>query len=79
MKTTQSMLKYFQNLKKATGATANLEKTTVLPINIVNIDNTINIPNEITIIEQYKKTKILGILFNKDLNNANQMNWQIII
>ena len=70
------MLKYFQNLKKATGATTNLEKTTVLPI---NIDNTINIQNEITIIEQYKKTKILGILFNKDLNNANQMNWQIII
>ena len=51
MKTTQSMLKYFQNLKKATGATINLEKTTVLPI---NIDNTINIPNEITIIEKLK-------------------------
>ena len=70
------MLEYFQNLKKATGATINLEKTTVLPI---NIDNAINIPNEITIKEQYETTKILGILFNDDLHCSNQMNWQMLL
>ena len=59
------MLEYFKNIKKATGATINLEKTTVLRI---NIDNAINIPNEITIKEQYETTKILGILFNDDLH-----------
>ena len=50
-------------------STINLEKATVLP---TNIDNIINIPDEIKIKEQ-------GILFNEDLNYANQMNWQIIL
>ena len=70
------MLEYFKNIKKATGSTINLEKTTVLRI---NIDNAINIPNEITIKEQYETTKILGILFNDDLHCLNQINWQILL
>ena len=42
----KNVLTYFQKLKQATGATINLEKTTVLPIN-TNI--TMNLPTEITI------------------------------
>ena len=60
----KQVLQYFQNLKKATGVTINLEKITLLPI---NTNNTINIPNDITIMEQYQTTKVLGVLYNEDL------------
>ena len=69
----KNVLIYFQKLKQATGATINLEKTTVLPIN-TNI--TMNLPTEITIKEQNETTKILGIYFNEDLQYANNINWQ---
>ena len=42
----KNVLKYFQKLKEPTGATINLEKTTVLPI---NTDITTNLPTGITI------------------------------
>ena len=69
----KNVLIYFQKLKQATGATINLEKTTVLPIN-TNI--TMNLPTEIKIKEQNETTKILGIYFNEDLQYANNINWQ---
>ena len=79
----ENVLKFFENLNKATGATINLEKTTVLPI---NTDNTKQIqeitPNPlipITIKEQFQTTKILGIYFNEELKNATQINWDNII
>ena len=69
-------MKYFQKLKEATGATINLEKTIALPI---NTDNISNLPQEITIKEQFKTMKILGIYLNEDLHNANQINWETIL
>ena len=68
----KNVLKYFKKLKEATGATINLEKTTVLPI---NTDITTELPTEITIKDQNKNIKILGIYFNEDLQYANNMNW----
>ena len=67
----RNVIKYFQELKNATGATINFEKTTVIPI---NMDNTSNLPKQITIKKQFETIKILGILFNKDLHYANQIN-----
>ena len=32
-KSVQNVIKFFQELQKATGATTNLDKTTILPIN----------------------------------------------
>ena len=72
----KNVLKYFQKLKEATGATINLEKTTVLPINTNIITN---LPTEITIKDQNENIKILGIYFNEDLQYANNINWQITI
>ena len=72
----KNVLTYFQKLKQPTGATTNLEKTTVLPIN-TNI--TMNLPTEITIKDQNETIKILGIYFNEDLQYANNINWQITI
>ena len=72
----KNVLKYFQKLKQATGATINLEKTTVLPIN-TNI--TTNLPTEITIKDPNETIKILGIYFHEDLQYANKINWQITI
>ena len=70
----KNVLKYFQKLKEATGATINLEKTTVLPI---NTDITTNLPTGITI--KKNTIKILAIYFNEDLQYANNINWQIRI
>lgn len=70
------MIKCFQKLNKATRATINLEKTTVLPI---NTDYTINIPNEISIKQQHETIKILRIYFNEDLKYVSQVNWEVIM
>ena len=54
-----NVFNFFENLKKATGTTINLEKTTLLPI---NTDNTLQIQAtnpQISIKEQYESTKIL--------------------
>ena len=73
----KNVLKYFQKLKEATGATINLEKTAALPINKENITK---LPNEITIKEQHETMKInIGNIFNENLQRANQINWDIII
>ena len=73
----KNVLKYFQKLKEATGATINLEKTAVLPINKENITK---LPNEITIKEQHETMKInIGNIFNENLQRANQINWDIVI
>ena len=66
-----NVIKYFQKLKEATGATINYEKTTVLPIN-TGINT--NLPKEITIKERYQTVKILGILFNENLQEAHKLN-----
>ena len=61
----KNVLKYFEKLKEATGTTINLEKTTMVPINIYNVTN---LPKEITTKEQFETIKILGIYFNEDLH-----------
>ena len=73
----KNVLKYFQKLKEPTptGATINLEKTTVLPI---NTDITTNLPTGITK-DQNENIKTLAIYFNEDLQYANNINWQIRI
>ena len=72
----KNVIKYFQKLQKATGATINFEKTTVI---LINTDNSSNLSKQIKIKEQFETMKILGILFNKDLHYANQINWENII
>ena len=69
----KNVLKYFEKLKEATGTTINLEKTTMVPINIYNVTN---LPKEITTKEQFETIKILGIYFNEDLHYANKINWE---
>ena len=75
----QQVITFFQNLNKATGATINLEKTTVLPINTDNTKQIQEITPPITVKEQFETTKIQGIYFNEDLKNATQVNWDYII
>ena len=72
----KNVLKYFQKLKEATGPIISFEKTAVLPINTENITN---LPNEITIKEQYETIKILGIYFNEHLQHGNQINSKIML
>ena len=67
----KNILKYFEKLKEATGTTINLEKTTMLPINIYNVTNLLK---EITTKEQFETTKTLGIYFIEDLHYANKIN-----
>ena len=66
----ENVIKFFQKLQKATGATINLDKTTILPI---NTDQTSSIkrhiPN-ISVKEQHQETKILGITICKSLKEA---------
>ena len=38
------------------------------------MDNTSNLPKQITIKEQFQTVRILGILFSKDLHYTNQIN-----
>ena len=75
----KNVLTFFENLNKATGATINLEKTTVLPINTDNIKQIQEITPSITVKKNFETTKILGIYFNEDLKNASQINWDNII
>ena len=67
---------FFNKLQKATGATINLAKTKVPPI---NTDQTSciqeNITN-ITTLEQYLYIEILGISFSEDLKEIIMVNWQ---
>ena len=76
---TENVLKFFHKLHLATGATINLEKTTILPI---ITDSTLylqkQLPN-VTIKEQHEITKILGILFSENLKEANMTNWQKVL
>ena len=70
------VLNFFEILKKATGATINLEKAILLPI---NTDITLQIQTtnpRFSIKEQYESIKILRILINEDLKLAKQTNWQ---
>ena len=71
----ENVLKFLQKLHLAAGATINLEKTTIFPI---NTDNTLYLKQELpnTLIkEQHQIIKILGILFFEDLKEANMINW----
>ena len=73
------VLKFFQNVNKATGTTVNLEKTTVLPINTDDTEQIPKITLQITIKEQFETIKIIGIYFNENLKNASLTNWDIIL
>ena len=75
----RNVLKFFQNLNKATGTTINLEKTTVLPIKTNDTEQIRKITPKITIKEQFETTKILGIYFNESLKNASLTNWDTIL
>ena len=75
----KKVLTFFQNLNEATGATINLEKTTVLPINTDNTKQIQEITPPITVKEQFETTKILGIYFSEDLKNASHANWDNVI
>ena len=75
----KKVLTFFQNLNKATGATINLEQTTVLPTYIDNTKQIQEITPPKTVKEQFETTKILGIYFNEDLKNACHVNWNNII
>ena len=74
----KNALEFFKKLNLATGATINLEKTTILPI---NTDSTTYLQKQllnITIKEQDETIKILGI-FCKDLQAAIRLNWQKVL
>ena len=75
----ENVIKFFQKLQKATGATINLEKTTIVPI---NTDQTSyiqqHIPN-ISVKEQHQETKILGITICESLKEAVLINWHEIV
>ena len=71
-----NVITYFQKLSKATGATINYDKTIVLPI---NTEVSSNLPKEIKIKQRYQTIKILGILFNENLQEAHRQNWTNII
>ena len=71
-----NVFNFSENLKKATGTTIDLEKTTLLPI---NADHTLQIQAtnpQISLKEQYESTKILDITINEDLKYAKQTNCQ---
>ena len=72
----KNVLTYFQKLQKATVATVNYEKTTVLPI---NTDEITNLPQKVKIKQRYETVKILGIQFNENLQVAYTQNWTKII
>ena len=73
------ILRFFQNVNKATGTTVNLEKTTVLPINTDDTEQIPKITLQITIKEQFETIKIIGIYLNENLKNASLTNWDIIL
>ena len=78
-KSGENVLKFFEKLNLATGATINLEKATILPININNTTYLQQQLPNITIKEQHKTIKILGILFSKDLEVAIKLNCQKVL
>ena len=78
-KSGENVLKFFEKLNLATGATINLEKATILPINTNNTTYLQQQLPNITIKEQHKTIKILGILFSKDLEVAIKLNCQKVL
>ena len=78
-KSEENVLKFFEKLNLATGATINLEKATILPINTNNTTYLQQQLPNITIKEQHKTIKILGILFSKDLEVAIKLNCQKVL
>ena len=58
-----NVLTFFQNLRKASGTTINLEKTTVFPINTENTEQLQKITPKITIKKQFKTINTLRIYF----------------
>ena len=79
IKTQQSathILNYFEKLKKVTGSTMNFEKTKILPINTDQIQYLKQNVNNITILEQHKNIKILGIFFSENMKEMIETNWE---
>ena len=78
-KSVENVIKFFQKLQKATGATINLEKTTIL---LINTDQTSyiqrNIPN-ISGKEQHQETKIFEITICESLKEAILRKWHEIV
>ena len=74
-----NVIKFFQKLNLATGATINQEKTKILPINTDNT-NTLQqkLPN-LTMKDQYDTIHILGITFCEGMKQTCLLNWQIIL
>ena len=72
----QSVIYYFEKLKKATGSTINLEKTRVLSINTDQTAYLQKNETNIKILEQYQYIEILGVHFSEDLKETILLNWQ---
>ena len=77
-KSVQNVIKFFQELQKATGATTNLDKTTILPINTDQTYIQWHIPN-ISVKQQHQEIKILGITICESLKEALLKNWHEIV
>ena len=73
------VLDFFHKLEKATGATINLEKNKVLPINTDQTNYIQEHITNITKLEQHQYIKILGISFSEGLKETILVNWQIIL
>ena len=69
-------MNYFEKLKKATRSTINFEKTKILPINTDQIQYLKQNVNNITILEQHKYIKILGIFFSENMKEMIETNWE---
>ena len=72
-------MSFFQKLNKASGATVNVEKAKILPINTDQITLLQERLPHITIKEQYETIKNLGILFCEGLKQATFINWQLTL
>ena len=70
------MIKFFQKLKLATGATINQEKTKILPLNTDLTNNLQQRLSNLTIKEQYDTINILGLTFWEGMKQTSFINWQ---
>ena len=70
------MIEYFQKLKKATGATINLEKIKLLPINTDKTNYMQNQLPNIATLEQHQYLEILGVYFSENLKETIILDWK---
>ena len=74
-----NVIKFFQKLNLATGATINQEKTKILPINTDNTNTLRQKLTNLTMKDQYDTIHILGITLCEGMKQTCLLNWQIIL